>query len=137
MAINYENRVAVVTGGGAGLGRSHALFLANRGAKVVVNDLGGDVQGKGSGTSAADEVVAEIKNAGGTAVANYDSVATLEGGRAIIQTALDEFGRVDILINNAGNNIENSFRKMTMEEFHSVLDVHLMGAVPDIILPPS
>ena len=129
MAINYENRVAVVTGGGAGLGRSHALFLANRGAKVVVNDLGGDVQGKGSGTSAADEVVAEIKNAGGTAVANYDSVATLEGGRAIIQTALDAFGRVDILINNAGNNIENSFRKMTMEEFHSVLDVHLMGAV--------
>ena len=92
MAINYGNRVAVVTGGGAGLGRSHALFLANRGAKVVVNDLGGDVQGKGSGTSAADEVVAEIKNAGGTAVANYDSVATLEGGRAIIQTALDEFG---------------------------------------------
>ncbi|HBD13198.1 MAG TPA: serine/threonine protein kinase [Porticoccaceae bacterium] len=129
MAINYEDRVAVVTGGGAGLGRSHALFLASRGAKLVVNDLGGDVQGKGSGTSAADEVVAEIKTAGGTAVANYDSVASLEGGRAIIQTALDEFGRVDILINNAGNNIENSFRKMTMEEFRAVLDVHLMGAV--------
>lgn len=129
MTINYQGRVAVVTGAGAGLGRSHALFLADRGAKVVVNDLGGDVQGKGGSTRAADEVVAEIKTAGGAAVANYDSVASLDGGRAIIQTALDEFGRVDILINNAGNNIENSFRKMTMEEFRAVLDVHLMGAV--------
>lgn len=129
MSINYEGRVAVVTGGGAGLGRSHALFLASRGAKVVVNDLGGDVQGKGSGTTAADEVVKEIARAGGKAVANYNSVADEAGGKAIIQTALNEYGRIDILVNNAGNNIESSFRKMTMEQFRAVLDVHLMGAV--------
>lgn len=129
MTINYEGRVAVVTGGGAGLGRSHSLFLASRGAKVVVNDLGGSVEGKGSSSSAADSVVKEITDAGGVATPNYNSVADEAGGAAIIQTALDEFGRVDILINNAGNNIEDSFRKMSMDDFRAVLDVHLMGAV--------
>ncbi|RLA43963.1 MAG: hypothetical protein DRR42_21050 [Gammaproteobacteria bacterium] len=129
MTINYEGRVAVVTGGGAGLGRSHSLFLASRGAKVVVNDLGGSVEGKGSSSSAADSVVKEITDAGGVAAPNYNSVADEAGGAAIIQTALDEFGRVDILINNAGNNIEDSFRKMSMDDFRAVLDVHLMGAV--------
>ena len=129
MTIRYDNRVAVVTGAGNGLGRSHALLLAARGAKVVVNDLGGSVEGRGGSHSAADAVVAEIKAAGGQAVANYDSVTTPEGGKAIIQTGYDAFGRVDILINNAGNNIQNSFRKMTVEEFTAVVDVHLMGAV--------
>src|SRR3970040_2261383 len=108
MTIRYDNRVAVVTGAGNGLGRSHALLLAARGAKVVVNDLGGSVEGRGGSPYAADAVVAEIKAAGGQAVANYDSVTTPEGGKAIIQTGYDAFGRVDILINNAGNNIQNS-----------------------------
>ena len=129
MTINFEGRVAVVTGGGAGLGRSHSLFLASRGARVVVNDLGGTVEGKGSSNSAADSVVKEISDAGGIAAANYNSVADEAGGAAIIQTALDEFGKIDILINNAGNNIEDSFRKISMEDFRAVLDVHLMGAV--------
>ncbi len=129
MTINYNGRVAVVTGAGAGLGRSHALFLAARGAKVVVNDLGGTVEGKGGSHAAADQVVAEIRAAGGTAVPNYDSVADEAGARRIVATAVDEFGRVDILVNNAGNNRESSFRKMTMEDFRSVIDVHLMGAV--------
>lgn len=128
MTINYNGRVAVVTGAGAGLGRSHALLLAARGAKVVVNDLGGTVAGTGASKSAADSVVAEIRAAGGEAVANYDSVAD-ETARRIIDTALKSFGRIDILINNAGNNIESSFRKMSMADFRAVLDVHLMGAV--------
>ncbi|MBV1877025.1 MAG: SDR family NAD(P)-dependent oxidoreductase [Pseudomonadales bacterium] len=129
MSINYNNRVAVITGAGSGLGRSHALFLAQRGAKVVVNDLGGSIQGVGESHSAADTVVKEIIDAGGIAVANYNSVADQAGAKAIIQTALDTFGGVDILVNNAGNNIESSFRKMSMEDFRAVLDVHLMGAV--------
>ena len=129
MTINYEGRVAVVTGGGAGLGRSHSLFLASRGAKVVVNDLGGTVEGKGGSNAAADMVVKEITDAGGVATANYSSVADEQGGKAIIQTAIDNFGRVDILINNAGNNIEGSFRKISMDDFQAVVDVHLMGAV--------
>jgi len=129
MTIRYDGRVAVITGAGNGLGRSHALLLAARGARVVVNDLGGSVAGRGGSHSAADAVVAEIRAAGGEAVANYDSVATPEGGAAIIQTAYDAFGRVDILINNAGNNIQNSFRKLSIEDFKAVVDVHLMGAV--------
>ena len=129
MAINYKGRVAVITGAGAGLGRSHALFLAKHGAKIVINDLGGTVEGTGGSNSAADAVVKEIQNAGGTAVANYDSVADEQSAKNIIQTAINEFGRVDILINNAGNNIENSFRKMSMDDFRAVMDVHLMGAV--------
>ena len=104
MTIRYDIRVAVITGAGSGLGRSHALFLASRGAKVVVNDLGGAVDGSGASTSAGEKVVAEIKAAGGEAVANADSVATPEGAARIIQSAIDNYGRIDILINNAGLN---------------------------------
>lgn len=129
MPINYKGRVAVITGGGAGLGRSHSLFLASRGVKVVVNDLGGTVEGKGGSNAAADRVVKEITDAGGVAAANYNSVADEEGGKAIIKSAIDNFGRVDILVNNAGNNIEGSFRKIPMDDFRAVVDVHLMGAV--------
>jgi NAD(P)-dependent dehydrogenase (short-subunit alcohol dehydrogenase family) len=127
--IRFDGRVAVITGAGNGLGRSHALFLASRGAKVVVNDLGGSVAGTGGSSAAADGVVAEIQAAGGEAVANYDSVATEEGGQSIIKTVLDTFGTVDILINNAGNVRDKSFAKMALEDFRSLMDVHVMGAV--------
>ena len=127
--INFDGRVAVITGAGNGLGRSHALFLASRGAKVVVNDLGGSVAGTGGSSAAADSVVAEIQAAEGEAVANYESVATEEGGRNIIKTALDAFGTVDILINNAGNVRDKSFAKMALEDFRSLMEVHVMGAV--------
>jgi len=127
--IRFDGRVAVITGAGNGLGRSHARFLASRGAKVVVNDLGGTVAGTGSSRAVADAVVDEIRAAGGTAVANYDSVATEEGGRNIIKTALDAFGTVDILINNAGNVRDKSFAKMELADFRALVDVHLMGAV--------
>ena len=100
--IRFEDRVAVITGAGGGLGKTYAIELAGRGAKVVVNDLGGATDGTGGGSSMADATVKEITEAGGTAVANYDSVATPEGGEAIIQTALDSFGQVDVVINNAG-----------------------------------
>ncbi|HXG19684.1 MAG TPA: SDR family NAD(P)-dependent oxidoreductase [Methylomirabilota bacterium] len=127
--IRFDGRVAVITGAGNGLGRSHARFLASRGAKVVVNDLGGTVAGTGSSRAVADAVVEEIRAAGGEAVANYDSVATEEGGRNIIKTALDAFGAVDILINNAGNVRDKSFAKMDLADFRALVDVHLMGAV--------
>ena len=127
--IRFDGRVAVVTGAGNGLGRSHARFLAARGAKVVVNDLGGSVAGTGGSPAAADGVVEEIRAAGGEAVANYDSVASEAGGRRIIQTALDAFGTVDVLINNAGNVRDKSFAKMDLDDFRSLIDVHLMGAV--------
>jgi len=127
--IRFDGRVAVITGAGNGLGRSHARFLAARGAKVVVNDLGGTVAGTGSSRAVADTVVEEIRTAGGTAVASYDSVATEEGGRNIIKTALDAFGTVDILINNAGNVRDKSFAKMELADFRALVDVHLMGAV--------
>ncbi|MEJ2170253.1 MAG: SDR family oxidoreductase [Desulfobacterales bacterium] len=121
--------MAIVTGAGAGLGRVYALELAKRGAKVVVNDLGGARDGSGEGSaSAADRVVAEIKQLGGEAVANYDNVATPAGGENIVQTALDAFGRVDILINNAGILRDKSFSKMEPENWHAVLNVHLNGA---------
>lgn len=126
--LRFDNRVAVITGAGGGLGRAYALLLAERGAKVVVNDLGGGVDGTGSGSNMADQVVQEIKDAGGEAVANYDSVATVEGGNAMIQTALDSFGQIDIVINNAGILRDKSFAKMTPEEASAVIDVHLMGA---------
>ena len=100
--IRFDDRVAVITGAGGGLGKTYALELARRGAKVVVNDLGGGADGTGGGSAMADAAVKEIGEAGGTAVANYDSVATPEGGEAIIQTALDNFGQIDIVINNAG-----------------------------------
>ena len=123
--IRFDNRVAIVTGAGGGLGREHALLLGRRGAKVVVNDLGGAVDGSGSGQTMADKVVEEIKAGGGEAVANYDSVTTPEGGEAIVKAALDAFGSVDIVINNAGILRDKSFPKLTNEELESVLGVHL------------
>jgi hypothetical protein len=125
--IEFDGRVAVITGAGGGLGRSHALLLASRGAKVVVNDLGGARDGTGTDASMADQVVAEIEAAGGEAVANHDGVHTWEGGQAIVQTALDAFGRVDIVINNAGILRDVSFGKLTQEQLDPV-QVHLLGA---------
>jgi NAD(P)-dependent dehydrogenase (short-subunit alcohol dehydrogenase family)/acyl dehydratase/putative sterol carrier protein len=127
--IRFDDRVAIVTGAGAGLGRVYALELAKRGAKVVVNDLGGGRDGSGEGSSSpADKVVDEIIALGGDAVANYDSVATAEGGENIVKSALDAFGTVDILINNAGILRDKSFMKMAPQNWHIVLDVHLNGA---------
>ena len=113
--IRFDGRVAVVTGAGGGLGKTYALQMASRGASVVVNDLGGAADGTGGGSSMADQAVEEIMQAGGKAVANYDSVATPEGGKAIIQTALDNFGKVDILVNNAGILRDKSFLKLEPE----------------------
>ena len=126
--ITFDGRVAVVTGAGGGLGRTYALELARRGARVVVNDLGGAVDGTGASEKAADVVVDEIVDSGGEAVANYDSVATEEGGAGIIQTALDAFDTVDIVINNAGILRDKSFAKMELSDVRAVIDVHLMGA---------
>jgi NAD(P)-dependent dehydrogenase (short-subunit alcohol dehydrogenase family) len=126
--ITFDGRVAVVTGAGGGLGRGYAIELARRGARVVVNDLGGAVDGSGSSKQAADVVVDEIEEAGGEAVANYDSVSTRDGGAAIVQTALDAFGTVDILVNNAGILRDKSFANMTLDEVDAVIDVHLKGA---------
>jgi NAD(P)-dependent dehydrogenase (short-subunit alcohol dehydrogenase family)/acyl dehydratase/putative sterol carrier protein len=127
--IRFDGRVAIITGAGAGLGRVYALELAKRGAKIVVNDLGGARDGAGSGsTSAADKVVDEIKALGGEAVSSYDSVSTPEGGVNIVKKALDAFGTVDILINNAGILRDKSFIKMEPESWNAVLDVHLNGA---------
>ncbi|WP_197373094.1 SDR family NAD(P)-dependent oxidoreductase [Mycolicibacterium baixiangningiae] len=130
--LRYDGRVAVVTGGGRGLGRAYALLLASRGAKVVVNDLGGDLAGHGEGidpaAGPAQDVAREIAAAGGEAVASTDSVATPAGGRAIVDTALSVFGRLDILIHNAGNVRRGSLREISYEDFDAVLDVHLRGA---------
>ena len=126
--IVYGGKVAIITGAGGGLGRSHALTLAERGARVVVNDLGGNADGSGAGSSMADQVVKEIIAAGGEAVANYDSVATPEGGEAIVQSALDAFGSVDIVINNAGILRDKSFAKIEPADFDILIDVHLRGA---------
>ena len=126
--VDFKDRVAVVTGAGGGLGRQHALLLAERGAAVVVNDLGGSVDGIGAAASAADGVVDEIRAKGGAAVAEYSSVATPEGGSAIIQKAVDEFGRVDIVINNAGILRDKAFHNMEVDQITAVLDVHLRGA---------
>jgi NAD(P)-dependent dehydrogenase (short-subunit alcohol dehydrogenase family) len=125
--VRFDGRVAIITGAGGGLGKSHALELAKRGAQIVVNDLGGSVDGSGSGSAAADVVVKEIEAAGGTAVANYDSVASKQGGESIVKTAMDNFGQVDILINNAGILRDKSFAKMSEAEMTLVLDVHLRG----------
>lgn len=126
--IAFDGRVAIITGAGGGLGRTYALELARRGARIVVNDLGGAVDGTGASSSAADVVVEEIKSAGGEAVANYDSVSTPEGGESIVQTAIDAFGTVDIVINNAGILRDKSFANMEIAEIEAVLDVHLKGA---------
>ncbi|MCP3942650.1 MAG: SDR family oxidoreductase [Desulfobacteraceae bacterium] len=126
--INFNGRVAIVTGAGQGIGRMYALELGRRGAKVVVNDLGVTREGLGSDSCAADKVVEEIVGAGGQAVANYDSVATMAGGKNIVLTAIDTYGKVDILINNAGILRDKSFMKMTEEEWDLVINVHLKGA---------
>jgi NAD(P)-dependent dehydrogenase (short-subunit alcohol dehydrogenase family)/acyl dehydratase/putative sterol carrier protein len=127
--IRFDDRVAVVTGAGAGLGRVYALELAKRGAKIVVNDLGGARDGSGEGgKTPADRVVEEIREAGGEAVANYDSVATAEGGDAIVNTAVKTYGKVDILINNAGILRDKTLAKMDPENWDAVMDVHLKGA---------
>jgi NAD(P)-dependent dehydrogenase (short-subunit alcohol dehydrogenase family) len=126
--LRFDGRVAIITGAGGGLGRSHALELARRGAQVVVNDLGGAVDGSGSSATAAQHVVDEIAAFGGVAVANHDSVSTAEGGAAIVGAAIDAFGRVDVLVNNAGILRDKAFHKMDTAMIDSVIDVHLKGA---------
>jgi len=128
--IRFDNRVAIVTGAGNGLGRAHAKLLAARGAKVVVNDLGGTVDGSGAGSSAAaDAVVAEIRKAGGHAVASYTGVDTMDGAQKIVATAKEAFGRLDIVVNNAGILRDVSFQKMTEDDWTKVLTVHLFGSM--------
>ncbi|MEH3136302.1 MAG: SDR family NAD(P)-dependent oxidoreductase [Mycolicibacterium neoaurum] len=126
-ALRFDDRVAVITGGGRGLGREYALLLASRGATVVVNDPGGSLSGDGNDAAPAQQVADEITAAGGVAVANTDSVATPEGGRAIIDAAVSAFGRVDILIHNAGTVRRGSLRELSYQDFDAVLDVHLRG----------
>jgi NAD(P)-dependent dehydrogenase (short-subunit alcohol dehydrogenase family) len=126
--IRYDGRVAVITGAGGGLGKTYALLLASRGASVVVNDLGGASDGTGGGTSMADQTAKEIVEKGGKAVANYDSVSTPEGGEAIVRAAVENFGKVDIVINNAGILRDKSFAKLEPKDLEAVLDVHLKGA---------
>jgi NAD(P)-dependent dehydrogenase (short-subunit alcohol dehydrogenase family) len=126
--LRFDNRVAVITGGGRGLGRAHALLLAERGAKIVVNDPGVSMAGDATDEGPADALVSEIKAAGGEAVASLDTVATPEGAQAIVQTALDAFGRVDILIHSAGNVRRGLLTEIAYEDFESVLAVHLKGA---------
>jgi len=126
--ISFDGRVAIVTGAGAGLGKTYALELAKRGCKVVVNDLGGARDGTGGSKSAADTVVDEIKAAGGDAAPNYDNVATVDGGKNIVKTAVDSFGKVDIVINNAGILRDKSFIKMEESNWDAVVAVHLKGA---------
>jgi NAD(P)-dependent dehydrogenase (short-subunit alcohol dehydrogenase family) len=125
--IDFTGRVAILTGAGGGLGRNHAIELAKRGAKVVINDLGGSKSGVGSSPSAADRVVEEIRALGGEAVPNYDNVATPEGGENIVLTAIDAFGKVDILINNAGILLDSTFAKMDEKKWDGVVAVHLKG----------
>jgi NAD(P)-dependent dehydrogenase (short-subunit alcohol dehydrogenase family) len=126
--LRFDGRVAVITGAGRGLGRAYALLLAAKGAKVVVNDIGGSLKGDGADAVPAEEVVREIKAAGGDAVACTESVATPAGGQAIVQAALDHYGRIDVLIQNAGNVRRGSLKEMTYDDFEAVLDVHLRGA---------
>jgi NAD(P)-dependent dehydrogenase (short-subunit alcohol dehydrogenase family) len=126
--LRFDNRVAVVTGAGRGLGRAYALLLASRGARVVVNDPGVSLKGEGVDAGPAEQVVREIRAKGGDAVACTESVATPDGGKAIIQAALDRYGRIDILIHNAGNVRRGSLKELSYEDFDAVLDVHLRGA---------
>jgi NAD(P)-dependent dehydrogenase (short-subunit alcohol dehydrogenase family) len=129
MSIRYDGKVAIVTGAGQGLGRSHALALAARGAKVVINDLGGSKDGTGGSSAAAMAVVAEIEAAGGEAIANGANVAKMDEVEAMVQQTMGKWGRVDILINNAGILRDSSFVKASLEDFRLVVDVHLMGTV--------
>ena len=126
--LGFDGKVAIVTGAGGGLGRQHALLLAKRGALVVVNDLGGAVDGSGGSATPAEQVVEEIKAAGGEAVADAHSVGTPDDGEAIVQTALDAFGRIDIVVNNAGILRDAAFKNVTPELLDPVIDVHLKGA---------
>jgi NAD(P)-dependent dehydrogenase (short-subunit alcohol dehydrogenase family) len=126
--LGYDGKVVIITGAGGGLGRQHALLMASRGALVVVNDLGGAVDGSGSDKGAAERVVDEIRAAGGEAVADTNSVSTPEGGAAIVKTAVDAFGRVDVVINNAGILRDKAFHNMEPELLDPVIDVHLKGA---------
>ncbi|MFT4268641.1 MAG: SDR family NAD(P)-dependent oxidoreductase [Xenophilus sp.] len=128
-SIDFTGRVAIVTGAGGGLGRQHALALAARGARVVVNDLGGAMDGQGGSASAAQKVVDEIRAAGGEAIANAASVTDFAAVQAMVRQALDTWGRVDVLVNNAGILRDKSFAKMELDDFRRVVDVHLMGAV--------
>ena len=129
MTISFKDKVVIVTGAGGGLGRSHSLEFAKRGAKVVVNDLGGSVDGSGGSSDAANSVVKEITEAGGVAIPNGSSVTDDDGVKNMVDQTMDEFGRIDILINNAGILRDRSFTKMTMEDFTLVTDIHLMGSV--------
>jgi 3-oxoacyl-[acyl-carrier protein] reductase len=126
--IRFDGRVAVVTGAGGGLGKTYALELGRRGASVVVNDLGGATDGSGKGHSMADQTVNEIRAAGGQAVANYDSVATVEGGESICKSAIDAFGKVDILVNNAGITRDDLIMRMSVDAWREVLETNLFGA---------
>ncbi|MEV5495309.1 SDR family NAD(P)-dependent oxidoreductase [Nonomuraea fuscirosea] len=126
--LRFDDRVAIITGAGHGLGRSHALMLAERGAKVVVNDLGGALDGTGASTGPAAEVADLITKNGGQAVASADDISTPEGARAVVQAAVDAYGKVDIVVNNAGILRDKSFGKMTVEEFDAVLAVHVRGS---------
>jgi NAD(P)-dependent dehydrogenase (short-subunit alcohol dehydrogenase family) len=129
MGLDFSGRVAIVTGAGGGLGRQHALALAARGARVLVNDLGGAVDGSGASVSAAQRVVDEIRASGGEAIANGASVTDFEAVQGMVQQAVDAWGRVDVLVSNAGILRDKSFAKMDLADFRLVLDVHLMGAV--------
>ena len=126
--LGYDGRVAVITGAGGGLGRQHALLLASRGARVVVNDFGGELDGSGGSDEPAEAVAKEIRDLGGEAVPDDHSVATAAGGAAIIQTALDAYGQVDIVVNNAGILRDKTFLNMEADHVQAVLDVHLAGA---------
>ena len=125
--IRFDDRVAVITGAGGGLGRAHALLLASRGAKIVVNDLGGSMDGVGGDNTPAQKVCDEIKALGGEAVPNYDSVSEWDSAQKIIKTAIDSFGNIDILINNAGILRDNSIMKMEIQDWELIMDVHLSG----------
>ena len=126
--LRFDGRVAVITGGGRGLGREYARLLGSKGARVIVNDPGVSMKGEGTDAGPAEEVVQEIRSAGGEAFACTESVATPEGGKAIVQSALDHYARIDILIHNAGNVRYGSLEEITQEDFEAVVDVHLMGA---------
>ena len=129
MTISFKDKVVIVTGSGNGLGRSHALQFAQRGAKIVVNDLGGAIDGSGGSSEAAEKVVDEIKQNGGEAIANGSSVTDKAGVKKLVEDTMEAFGRIDVLVNNAGVLRDKSFGKMTLDDFEFVVDVHLMGSV--------
>ena len=129
MSIDFKDRVAIVTGAGGGLGRQHALELGRRGAKVVVNDLGGSVDGSGGSTSAAEQVAEEIRAAGGEAISNGASVTDLEAVQSMVDEVMGKWGRIDILVNNAGILRDKTFSKLELDNWHAVIDVHLTGSL--------